>query len=98
MLTCLHHYRRGSLPSEAAELLPCGRIEGRQHSPKGRFACDWHLPKPRPSRTEGPAPKRDEQALSLRPPLQGSLGKPAAWPGDKNHRQSDSPVVASSLL
>src|SRR5262249_14150892 len=97
MLTCLHHSRRCSMPSEAAEPLPCGRIEDRRHSPKGRFACDWHLPKPRPSRTEGLAPKRDEPALSLRPSLQGSLGKPAAWLGEKNHMRSDSPVVAASL-
>src|SRR6516225_5923079 len=87
--------RRGSRPGEAAEPLPCGRIEDRQQSPNKRFACGTYLPLPRPNRTEGPAPKRDAPAAASRPPLRGSLGNTVGWLEEKSHRQLGSPVAAA---
>src|SRR5260370_18752028 len=84
------------MPSEAAELLPCGRIEDRPHSPKGRYPCDSYLPEQRLGQTRGQAPKRDEPALSPRPPLHGPSGKTVAWLGDKNHMRGGSPVAPPS--
>src|ERR1700757_5085909 len=96
MLTSPDHCHRRSMPTEEAELLPCARIAGRWNSPKERSACDSRPPRPRESRTEGPAPKRDEPALLPPHPLRGSLGKTAAWLEEKDHRRWGSLVAAAS--
>src|SRR3954468_17339276 len=91
-----HH--RGSTRDETTELLPCGRIADRRHNPQRRCSCERELPEPPPSRTEGPAPRRDKSILLPRPNSRGSTNRTAAELEGRNHRQSGSPVVAASPL
>src|SRR5262245_4504262 len=86
------------MPGEEAELLPPCRIEDRSHSREGHFACDRHLRGQRPGRTLGRVPKRDEPALLSLPNFRGSSGKIATSLGDKDRRQSGSPVAAAPPL